>query len=80
MKILVINSGIYSIKYKLIDMPVLKVMVKNLIKRMGISGEQIKHNYFRYDRWERRSLYFYIAYHRVGLERVNAIVLDPDIG
>lgn len=45
MKILVINSGSSSIKYKLFDMPKAKLISKGLIEHIGEKGSRIKDHY-----------------------------------
>ncbi len=45
MKILVINSGSSSIKYKLFDMPKEKLISKGLIEYIGEKGSRIKDHY-----------------------------------
>jgi acetate kinase len=45
MKILVINSGSSSIKYKLFDMPSERLVSKGMIERIGEEGSRIKDHY-----------------------------------
>jgi len=45
MRILVINSGSSSIKYKLFDMPREKVVLKGIIEHIGEKGSKIKNHY-----------------------------------
>jgi acetate kinase len=45
MKVLVINSGSSSIKYKLFDMPREKLISKGVIEHIGEKGSQIKDHY-----------------------------------
>jgi len=45
MKILVINSGSSSIKYKLFDMPEEKLILKGLIEHIGEKGSHIRNHY-----------------------------------
>ncbi|MCM8797039.1 MAG: acetate kinase [Candidatus Omnitrophica bacterium] len=46
MKILVINSGSSSIKYKLFDMPKERVISKGIIEHIGEKGSEVKDHYF----------------------------------
>jgi len=44
MKILVINSGSSSIKYRLYDMPAEKIIIRGIIERIGERGSKIKNH------------------------------------
>ena len=45
MKILVINSGSYSIKYKLFDMPSERLVRKGAIEHIGEDGSRFSNHY-----------------------------------
>ncbi|CAM1333962.1 acetate/propionate family kinase [Tenacibaculum aestuariivivum] len=76
MKILVINSGSSSIKYQLINMPIQKVICTGLIERIGLKGGTV-----HYKSTEHKSIEVVeIKNHKVGLQKVVALLLDKKIG
>jgi acetate kinase len=78
-KILIINSGSSSIKYKLIDMPEKIVLAKGLIGRLGIEGGYIKHQYLKQNNWKFMEFPFDTPNHKIGLKKINTLLLDLNI-
>lgn len=78
-KILILNSGSSSIKYKLIDMPEKKVLAKGLIERIGIEGGYIKHKYLKKNSWNKIESPFDTPDHRIGLKKINTLLLDMNV-
>lgn len=78
-KILIINSGSSSIKYKLIDMPEKTVLAKGLIERIGIEGGYIKHQYLKQNSWYFIENTIDIANHKIGLKKINTLLLDLNV-
>lgn len=61
-------------------MPEQKVLAKGLIERIGISDGRIEHNCFKEGQWQKRELNVFIRDHRIGLEKLNELLLDTDVG
>lgn len=78
-KILIINSGSSSIKYKLIDMPEKIVLAKGLIGRIGIEGGYIKHQYLKKNSWKFIDIPFDTPNHKVGFKKINTLLLDLNL-
>lgn len=78
-KILIINSGSSSIKYKLIDMPEKKVLAKGLIERIGIEGGNIRHQYLKENSWNKIESVFDTQDHKSCLKKINHLLLDHNI-
>ncbi|AUC14134.1 acetate kinase [Tenacibaculum sp. SZ-18] len=76
MKVLVLNSGSSSIKYQLFTMPEEKVICSGLIERIGLEEGAVHYESDNHDVTERIK----IENHRVGLEKVVALLLDENIG
>lgn len=78
-KILIINSGSSSIKYKLINMPEKTVLAKGLIERIGIEGGYFKHQYLKRNSWKFIESTFDIPNHKIGLKKINTLLLDLNV-
>ena len=76
MKVLVINSGSSSIKYQLFHMPEEEVICSGLIERIGLENGVVHYES------EANSIKetIEIKNHKVGLEKVVALLLDTKIG
>ncbi|MCX5701836.1 MAG: acetate kinase [Candidatus Omnitrophica bacterium] len=77
MKVLVINSGSSSIKYKLFDMPKEHLVSKGLIEQIGEKGSRIRSHYTGLEAILRRINHVTVVGHRVvhGAERFQRPVL-----
>lgn len=78
-KILIINSGSSSIKYKLIDMPEKKVLAQGLIERIGIEGGYIRHQYLKENSWNKIESSFDTPDHLIGLKKINTLLLELNV-
>lgn len=80
-KILVINSGSSSIKYQLFEMPKGEVLAKGLLERISQKNSCIRHSYKspKGDFIE-KIFSLEIPDHKKGLEEVNKILSDKEIG
>jgi len=76
MKVLVINSGSSSIKYQLFDMPDEKVICSGLIERIGLDEGAVHYESEEHSIKETIK----IENHKVGLEKVVALLLDAKVG
>lgn len=76
MKILVINSGSSSIKYQLFKMPHEEVICFGLVERIGLDNAKLK---YKSDKNEIDEV-LNIPNHKVGLEKVVALLLDKNVG
>jgi len=77
-EILVLNSGSSSIKFQLFRMPSEEVLARGSIERIG-EPEATLHYQRRRDRAERK-LNCPVADHATGLERIVALLTDPELG
>src|SRR5210317_765679 len=75
-KILVINSGSSSIKYQLFHMPSSKVICSGLVERIGQKDGKVHYKTAQSTVKEAIE----IPNHKVGLEKVVALLLDKKIG
>lgn len=77
MRVLVINSGSSSIKYKLFDMPKEYLVSKGLIEHIGEKGSKIRNHYTGLEDILRRINHVAVVGHRVvhGAERFRKPVL-----
>ncbi|MDF9797560.1 acetate kinase [Catalinimonas alkaloidigena] len=81
MKLLVINTGSSSIKYKLFEMEEKKVMSAGLVEKIGEEQSRIKHQRFLSDgKVEEKTEDLAIKDHRVGLEMVGNLLQDEQLG
>ena len=80
MKILVINCGSSSIKYKLFDVENRQVMASGLAERIGESGGILTHKRAAAGGEEKHVDERNIADHREGLQRIVDLLLDPEKG
>ncbi|KAF2334552.1 acetate/propionate family kinase [Flavobacterium nitrogenifigens] len=76
MKILIINSGSSSIKYQLMVMPENEVICSGMIDRIGLETSNIT---FKTDTVSREET-LPIPNHKVGLQKVANMLLDPEKG
>lgn len=76
MKILVINSGSSSIKYKLIEMPNQTVIASGLIERIGAE----KANFSYKNETHKITEEVNILNHEAGLTQMNHFLMDHEIG
>ncbi len=76
MNILVINSGSSSIKYQLIEMPSQDVICSGLVERIGLDKAKL-HYKTEINKIEKIDS---IPNHKVGLEKVAGMLMDPTIG
>jgi acetate kinase len=76
MKVLVLNSGSSSIKYQLFSMPEERVICSGLIERIGLEEGAVHYESGKDNITE----YIKIKNHRVGLEKVVALLLDSKTG
>ena len=76
MKILVINSGSSSIKYQLLALPENKLLCKGLVERIGLNDAVV---HYKSDK-NSIDVKMLIPNHKIGLEKVASLLLDPSIG
>ncbi|MDQ8014161.1 MAG: acetate kinase [Flavobacterium nitrogenifigens] len=76
MKILIINSGSSSIKYQLMVMPENEVICSGMIDRIGLETSNITFKTATSSREETLP----IPNHKVGLQKVANMLLDPEKG
>jgi acetate kinase len=80
-KILVINTGSSSIKYKLFDVEQRREMSSGIAERIGEEAGLLTHRVFPPDGPPReKTQKERIADHREGMERIVALLVDPDCG
>ncbi|MGI6223000.1 MAG: acetate/propionate family kinase [Prevotella sp.] len=77
MKVLVLNCGSSSIKYKLYDMADERVLAQGGVERIGIDGAFIK---VKLDNGEKRKIMADLPTHKEGVALVFKVLLDPEIG
>ena len=81
MKILVLNCGSSSIKYKLFDVDHGRVMASGLAEKIGEPGSVLNHRCTATDGEEKKVvLEGHIADHHQGLQQVVDLLLDPQKG
>ena len=81
MKILVINCGSSSIKYKLFDAGHHQVMASGLAEKIGETGSILTHRYMTAAGGEKKHVeQNRIADHHEGLQRIVDLLLDPQKG
>ncbi|NGY37158.1 acetate kinase [Flavobacterium sp. XN-5] len=76
MKIVIINSGSSSIKYQLIEMPSRAVICSGMIDRIGLETSNITYKTNTESLEENKP----ILNHKIGLERIAQLLMDPSIG
>ncbi|HEY86297.1 MAG TPA: acetate kinase [Chloroflexi bacterium] len=76
MKILVINSGSSSIKYRLFDIEEKSVLAVGIVERIGLETGRIKHAVGQ----QETARELRIADHGQGLREMNALLTDAEIG
>jgi len=80
MKILVINSGSSSIKYKLFDTETHLMMTSGLVERIGLDGSRVKHSAFDANGGEQKVVRETpVPDHEVGLKVVASLLTEPGI-
>ena len=77
MKILVLNCGSSSIKYKLYDMDGEKVLAQGGVERIGIDGSFIK---VKLPNGDKKKIESPLPTHKEGVALVFKCLLDPEIG
>ena len=77
MKILVLNCGSSSIKYKLYDMTDESVLAQGGVERIGLDEAFIK---VSLDNGEKRKIMADLPTHKEGVALVFKVLLDPEIG
>ncbi len=77
MKILVLNCGSSSIKYKLYDMTDESVLAQGGVERIGIDDAFIK---IKLPNGEKKKIMADLPTHKEGVELVFKCLLDPEIG
>ncbi|MCI6618546.1 MAG: acetate kinase [Prevotella sp.] len=77
MKVLVLNCGSSSIKYKLYDMADEQVLAQGGVERIGLDEAFIKVNL---DNGEKRKIMADLPTHKEGVALVFKVLLDPEIG
>ncbi|HEY4326262.1 MAG TPA: acetate kinase [Mucilaginibacter sp.] len=80
MNIFVINSGSSSIKYQLFAMPSSSPICSGLVERIGAENASITHKTFKKGQEKVTNLTIPIADHEVGLNKVNTLLTDKEIG
>ncbi|MTI33350.1 acetate/propionate family kinase [Xanthovirga aplysinae] len=81
MKILVINSGSSSIKYKLFEMEGEEVLSSGIVERIGLPMGKISHKVFDKDGNEKKAFKeLVVPNHQVGLNEVVHLLLDNQVG
>jgi acetate kinase len=80
MKILVLNAGSSSIKYKLFNMAGQAVLAAGLVERIGEPEGRIKHEPFNAQANGPYEENWNIPTHKEGLNRVVELLLDPEFG
>lgn len=79
MKILVINTGSSSIKFKLYELPAGKLICAGLLERIGESdGKLVFTRYTDKDDEIDLTLHETFSNHQVGLDKVANLLLDPE--
>lgn len=77
MKILVLNCGSSSIKYKLYDMDNEAVLAQGGVERIGIDNAFIK---VKLDNGEKKQIFRDLPTHKEGVALVFEVLLDPEMG
>ena len=77
MKILVLNSGSSSIKYKLYDMDNESVLAQGGVERIGLDKAFIK---VKLPNGEKKQIMAYLPTHKEGVSLVFNCLLDPEFG
>jgi acetate kinase len=77
MKILVLNCGSSSVKYKLIDMPAASVLAQGGLEKLGLKDSFLKHSK---GNGEKEIIQKEIAEHTAGIEFILQILTDPKSG
>ncbi len=77
MKVLVLNCGSSSIKYKLYDMAGEKVLAQGGVERIGLDEAFIK---VKLDNGESKKIMADLPTHKEGVALVFKVLLDPEIG
>jgi acetate kinase len=80
MKILVINSGSSSIKYKLFDMDKKEPLTAGLVEKIGEAISRINHKVFVDGEQKETSKELVIENHHQGLEQVAHLLMDQEVG
>ena len=79
MKILVINSGSSSIKYKLFDTETHQMVCSGLVERIGLEGSRVKHEIHRMDAVRAVTRQTPVPDHETGLKLVADLLVENGI-
>ncbi len=79
MKILVINSGSSSIKYKLFDTDTHQMVCSGLVERIGLDGSRVKHEIHSDDGVQAIVRETPVPDHETGLKLVADLLAEPGI-
>ena len=79
MKILVINSGSSSIKYKLFDTETHQMMCSGLVERIGLEGSRVKHEIHNDGGVQTVVRETPVPDHEIGLKLVAGLLVEPGI-
>ena len=79
MKILVINSGSSSIKYKLFDAQTHKMLCAGLVERIGLDGSRVKHEIFSQEGAQSIIRETPVADHAQGLKLVAGLLTEAGV-
>jgi len=77
MKILVLNCGSSSVKYKLIDMPSANILAQGGLEKLGLKDSFLKHSK---GNGEKEIIQKEIAEHTAGIEFILQVLTDPKNG
>lgn len=77
MKILVLNCGSSSIKYKLFDMPAGNVIASGGVEKLGLPGSFLQ---FKLSNGEKKTLEKEMAEHTAGIEFILETLVNPEYG
>jgi acetate kinase len=81
MKILVLNSGSSSIKYKLFDISKKKALVAGIADRIGETGSSIKHTLLSAESKEKTTtIKEPLPDHQSGLSKIADLLFDKELG
>ena len=81
MKILVINTGSSSVKYKLYDMEKRRVLSRGVLEKIREPGTRLTHETFPGDPGGKQMTEENASFlHRSGLERISDLLIDKELG
>jgi len=81
MKILVINTGSSSVKYKLYDMEKNRVLSRGVLEKINEPGTRLTHDAFPDEPGAKHVIEDNASFsHRAGLHRISDLLIDNDVG